>query len=62
MLGFQDYRQLADRSAQLAVASPEPSVKGALMALAANYMSAAANLSRLAQEELQQNPSDGYGD
>jgi hypothetical protein len=62
MQRFQDYRQLADRSAQLAIASSEPSVKAALMTLAMNYMSASANLSLLAQEEMQQDPSAGYGD
>jgi hypothetical protein len=62
MLRSQDYRQLADRSAQLAIASSAPSIKEALMALAVNYMSASTNLSLLAQEEMRQDPSAGYGD
>ena len=62
MQRFQDYRQLADRSAQLAIACSEPSVKAALMTLAVNYMSAAANLDLLAQEDMQQELSAGYGD
>jgi hypothetical protein len=62
MLRFEDYRQLANRSAQLAIASSAPSVSEALLTLAVNYMSAAANLSRMAQEEVQQDLFDGYGD
>ena len=62
MLRFEEYRQLANRSAQLAIASSAPSVSEALLTLAVNYMSAAANLSRLAQQEMQQDLSDGYGD
>ena len=62
MLRFEEYRQLANRSAQLAIASSAPSVSEALLTLAVNYMSAAANLSRLAQQEMQRDLSDGYGD
>ena len=38
MLRFEDYRQLANRSAQLAIAASPPSVSEALLTLAANYM------------------------
>lgn len=62
MLGSQDYKRLADRSAQLAIASSVPSVKEALLALAVNYLSASANLSLLANEEMRHDPSAGYGD
>jgi hypothetical protein len=62
MQRFQDYRELADRSAQLAIACSEPSVKAALMTLAMNYMSASANLDLLSQEDIQQDLTAGYGD
>lgn len=44
MQRFQDYRQLADRSAQLAIACSEPSLKAALMTLAMNYTSASISI------------------
>ena len=42
MLTSTDYREMADRSAQLAIASPAPSVAEALLALALHYMTQAA--------------------
>ena len=42
MLTSADYREMADRSAQLAIASPAPSVAEALLALALHYMTQAA--------------------
>ena len=39
MLRFEDYRQLANRSAQLAIAASPPSVSEALLTLALNYIS-----------------------
>jgi hypothetical protein len=55
MLTSADYREMADRSAQLAIASPTPSVAEALLALALDYMTQVA--SRQSQSPLQ-----GYGD
>ena len=64
MLTCEDYRRLADRSAQLACECPAPSVAEALMALALDYMAHAAKLSRetTAAQQLQQDPPDGFGD
>ena len=42
MLTSADYRDMADRSAQLAIASPAPSVAEALLTLALHYMTQAA--------------------
>jgi hypothetical protein len=44
MLMSEDQRQLADRSAQLAVACSEPSVAKSLLALALDYMMLATTL------------------
>jgi hypothetical protein len=64
---FEDYRQMADRAAQIAIACSAPSVAGALLALALEYMALADRLSRPVLEkeqqleEMQQDPA-GYGD
>ena len=60
MLTSEDYRQMADRSAQLAIACSAPSVSEALMTLALNYISLAA--AEQQQREMQEDPSAGYGD
>jgi hypothetical protein len=64
MLTSEDYRRLADRSAQLAIACAAPSVAETLMALALDYKTQAAKLSRsaTATQQRQQDRSDGFGD
>jgi len=65
MLSSEDYRQLADRSAQLAIGCCAPSVARALLALALDYMMLAARLSQSAHDlpHMQQyDPSAGFGD
>ena len=63
----EDYRQMANRSAQLAIACSAPSVAGALLALALDYMALADGLGAPAvarqpqQQEMQQDPA-GFGD
>ncbi len=65
MLTSEDYKQMASRSAQLAIACSAPSLTEALMALALDYARAA----RLSQpkdakqaQHIQQDPSAGFGD
>jgi hypothetical protein len=63
----KDYEQMADRVAQLAIASSAPSVAEALMALALDHMTRAVGLSELAAAKQQQRPTNhdqfvGYGD
>ncbi len=55
----EDYRQTANRSAQLAIACSAPSVAQALLALGLEYMALAARLGQAA--EMQQDPA-GFGD
>ena len=55
----EDYRQMADRCAQLAVASSVPSIAQTLLALGLDYMELAARLGQPA--EMQQDPA-GFGD
>ena len=64
MLTSADYREMADRSAQLAIASPAPSVAEALLALALHYMTQAASSgpSTSQQPRQSQSPLQGYGD
>ena len=63
----EDYRQLANRTAQIAIACSAPSVAAGLLALALEYMALADGLSRPALEkeqqlqEMQEDPT-GYGD
>jgi hypothetical protein len=63
----EDYRQMANRTAQIAIACSAPSVAGALFALALEYLALADGLSppALAKEqqlqEIQQDPA-GFGD
>jgi hypothetical protein len=63
----EDYRQMANRTVQIAVACSAPSVAGALLALALDYMALADGLGPpvVAKEqqlqEMQQDPT-GYGD
>jgi hypothetical protein len=60
----EEYRQMANRTAQIAIACAAPSVTETLMALALDYMAQAAKLSRsaTATQQRQQDPSDGFGD
>jgi hypothetical protein len=65
MLSPDDYRQMADRSAQLAIACSAPSVARALLALSLDYMVLAAKPSQPAHGLPQMqpyDPSDGFGD
>jgi hypothetical protein len=63
----EDYRQMANRAAQIAITCSAPSVAAALLGLALEYMALADGLSRpiLKKEqqlqEMQQDPA-GYGD
>jgi hypothetical protein len=63
----EDYRQMANRTAQIAIACSAPSVAGALLALALEYMALADGLSLAAfakeqqLQEIQQDPA-GFGD
>jgi hypothetical protein len=54
-----DYRQMANRSAQLAIACSTPSVAKALLALGLEYMALAARLGQ--RVEMQHDPA-GFGD
>jgi len=65
MATSEDYRQMANRSAQLAIACSAPSVAEALLALALDYMALAARLGRPAaangqQQQMQRDPA-GFG-
>ncbi len=51
---YEDYRQMANRSAHLAIACSAPSVAHALLALGLEYMALAARLSQPA--EMHQSP------
>ena len=67
MASCEDYRQMANRAAQIAIACSAPSVAAALLGLALEYMVLADGLSRPILEkeqqlqEMQQDPA-GYGD
>jgi hypothetical protein len=63
----EDYKQMARRVAQLAIATSAPTLSQALMALAVDHMTRAARLSELQdsqqqQRSMQQEQSAGYGD
>ena len=63
----EDYKQMANRVAQLAIACPAPSIAQALMALALDHVRRAARLSEQVaaserQERLPDDASAGYGD
>ena len=67
LLTSEDYKQLSNRFAELAIASSAPSVAEALRAIALDYASRAAKLSETAAGEQQQqnrrhSPVDGFGD
>jgi hypothetical protein len=67
MVASEDYRQLAQRYAQLAIASAAPSVAGTLMALASYYLAQSHALDRpsTAQQHqchLQIDACVGFGD
>jgi hypothetical protein len=64
MLMSDDYRQMADRSAQLAIACSEPSVAKSLLALALDYMVLATTLGPARQRPPMQqyDPTAGFGD
>jgi hypothetical protein len=63
MLTSADYREMADRSAQLAIASPAPSVAEALLTLALHYMTQAAGGTSTGQQSRQdQSPWQEFGD
>jgi hypothetical protein len=55
----EEYRQMANRSAQIAIACSTPSVAHALLALGLKYMEMAARLDQPAEP---QQRSAGYGD
>ena len=52
MLTSADYREMANRSAQLAIASPAPSVAEALLALALHYMTQSASCGLSTSQQL----------
>jgi hypothetical protein len=56
---YDEYKHMADRCAQLAIACSAPSLAHALLALASKYMALAAELDRPA--EMRQEPA-GFGD
>jgi hypothetical protein len=61
----QEYKQLADRAAELAVTCTVPSVSEALLALASNYTSMADRLGRRSREketDLEDVLLTGFGD
>jgi hypothetical protein len=67
MLTTEDYRQMADRSAQLAIACSAPDIAKALMALALDYMTLATRLTQAGggkqlRPQMLQDPSFGFGD
>jgi hypothetical protein len=63
MLTSADFREMADRSAQLAIASPAPSVAEALLTLALHYMTQAAESTSTGQQsEQDQSPWQEFGD
>jgi hypothetical protein len=63
----EDYRQMANRAAQIAITCSAPSVAAALLGLALEYMALADGLSwpilekEQQLQEMQQDPA-GYGD
>ncbi len=59
MATSEDYKQMANRCAQLAIACSAPSVAQTLLALGLEYMALAARLDQPA--EMQQDPA-GFGD
>ena len=67
MPASEDYRQMANRTAQIAIACSAPSVAGALLALAVEYMALADGLNprpfatEQQLQEMQQDPV-GFGD
>jgi hypothetical protein len=67
MLTSEDYRQMADRSAQLAIACAAPDLSKALMALALDYMTLATRpthpgAGKRLRPQMLQDPSVGFGD
>ena len=67
MLTCEDYKEMADRVARLAIACSAPSVAEALMALALDHVRRAAQLSEQGvandrKERRPRDPSAGYGD
>jgi hypothetical protein len=65
MLMSDDYRQMADRSAQLAIACREPSVANSLLALALDYMLLSTTLIQPAHQGPQMqrhDPAAGFND
>ena len=67
MVASEDYSQLAQRCAQLAIACSTPSVAGALAMLALDYLAQSHRLSEPSaaeqqQRQIQLNPSAGFGD
>jgi hypothetical protein len=65
MLDCEDYKLLSNRFAQLAIASPAPSVTKALLAIALDYASRAAQVHQVEtveQQKSRHDPVDGFGD
>jgi hypothetical protein len=62
MLTSHDYREMAERSAQLAIASSCDSVAEGLLALALQYMTWAAKGGVSESQQPQQDRWEGFGD
>jgi hypothetical protein len=62
MATCEDYRQMANRSAQLAVGCAAPSVAQAFLALALDYMALAAKHGQPEQHQNMRQDPAGYGD
>ncbi|MGC2748251.1 MAG: hypothetical protein WA309_12435 [Pseudolabrys sp.] len=67
MVASEDYDQLAQRCAQLAIACSTPSIAGALTILALDYLAQSHRLSQPSAAEqqhhqIQVDPSAGFGD
>ena len=59
----EDYRQVANRTAQIAIACAAPSVAETLMALVlTTWPAAKLSRSATATQQRQQDPSDAFGD
>jgi hypothetical protein len=64
MATSEDYRQMANRSAQLAIGCAAPSIARAFLALASDYMALAAKHGQSAaaqHQHMRQDPA-GFGD
>ena len=64
MVASEEYRQLAQRCVKLAIVSSAPSVAGALMALASDYLAQSHGSSEpsAAQRQMPLDTAAGFGD